>query len=243
MRLPTGRKWLARTRSWWRPRYLALAAVLILFAMVGSGSGMASQPLGASGTPSLVAIASPSAAITPQPTPTAGARRTPRPSATATPARAPAADISVAIQSRLAWVPYASSTFRFTAEIPPNWTFSETQTAGWAVIWGWDGSNIAVTWRPTPPGTTLALVTDEVWKSFHDSGFVLPTNEPGTIAGLPARILTADGPDTAGHPRHGIIGVVATETGRYRVELWSRPGTEDDDWTLFNTFLFAFAAT
>jgi hypothetical protein len=243
MRRPTGRKWLARTRSWWRPRYLALAAVLILFALVGGGSGMASQSLRASDSPPLAAMASPSPARTLQPVATANARPTPRPSPSATPARAPAADIRVAIESRLSWVPYASSTFRFAAEIPPDWAVSETQTPGWAVIWGWDGSNIAVTWRPTPPGTTLGVVTDEVWKSFHDSGFVLPTNEPGTIAGLPARILTADGPDAAGHLRHGIIGIVATDTGRYRVELWSRPGTEDDDWTLFNTFIFAFTTT
>jgi hypothetical protein len=59
---------------------------------------------------------------------------------------------------------------------------------------------------------------------------------------MEARILTADGSDAAGHLRHGIIGIAATATGRYRVELWSRPGTEDADMTLFNTFIFAFAA-
>ena len=243
MRRPMVRKWLARTRSWWRPRYAALGAVLILFALVGGGSGMASQPLRPSGSASLAAMASPSSGRTPQPLPTASSKPTPGPSPSSTPARAPAADIGAAIASRLSWVPYTSSTFRFTCEIPEVWTASETQTQGWAIFWGWDGSDIAITWRATPPGTTLNQITDEVWKSFHDSGFVLPTSEEGTIAGMPARILTANGSDAAGHPRHGVIGVAATATGRYRVELWSRPGTEDADMTLFNTFIFAFTPT
>jgi uncharacterized membrane protein YeaQ/YmgE (transglycosylase-associated protein family) len=120
---------------------------------------------------------------------------------------------------------------------------SEAQTQGWTIFSGWDDSNFSVTWRPIPQGTGLGEITDEVWKTMHDSGFTVVTNEPGTIAGLPARILTADGSTSTGHLRHGIIGIVATATGRYRVELWSRPGTESEDITLYNTFLFAFSMT
>ena len=242
MRRPSGRKWLARTRSWWRPRYVALAAVLILFALVGGGSGMAARPLGPAASRSLVAIASPSSMKSARPAVAASATPTNRPSPSSTPARAPAGDVGAAIASRLSWVSYSSATFRFSCQIPADWTASETQTPGWAIFWGWDDSDIAITWRPIPAGTTLSQITDEVWKSMHDNGFVVATDEPGTIAGMEARILTADGSDAAGHLRHGIIGIAATATGRYRVELWSRPGTEDADMTLFNTFIFAFAA-
>jgi hypothetical protein len=217
--------------------------VLILFALIGGGSGMAAGPLGPAASRSPVAIASPSSVKSALPAATASATPTTRPNPSPTPARAPAGDVGAAIASRLSWVPYSSATFRFSCQIPADWTGSETQTPDWAILWGWDDSDIAVTWRPIPAGTTLAQITDEVWKSMHDNGFVVATDEPGTIAGMEARILTADGSDAAGHLRHGIIGIAATATGRYRVELWSRPGTNDADMTLFNTFLFAFAPT
>ena len=74
----------------------------------------------------------------------------------------------------------------------------------------------------------------------HENGFTVIANDPGAIAGLPARILTVDCTTSLCHPRHGVICIVVTATGRYRVELLSRPGSEINDVKLFNAFLWTF---
>src|ERR1035437_6725288 len=50
-------------------------------------------------------------------------------------------------------------------------------------------------------------------------------SHPSTIAGLPARQLIANGRSSPGHQRHGIVGMIVTGDGRYRVEMWANPGT------------------
>jgi hypothetical protein len=123
---------------------------------------------------------------------------------------------------------------------PATWYASEDRQPGWATILGSDGSNINVTWRGIPGGTTLSDITAEVWNVWHSDGFTIEAIDPGVIAGYPARILTMDGLSPTGHPRHGIIGVFVTTTGRYRLELWSRPGSEMDDVALFNALVWTF---
>jgi hypothetical protein len=61
------------------------------------------------------------------------------------------------------------------------------------------------------------------------------------IDGLPAQILVVNGV-AAGQQRHGVVGIAANATGRYRIELWSRPGSEANDLTLFNAFAQTFSA-
>jgi hypothetical protein len=52
---------------------------------------------------------------------------------------------------------------------------------------------------------------------------------------LPATILIVNGQPYA-QPRHGVVGVFIVGAGRYRVELWSGQGNDEDDLALFNTF-------
>jgi hypothetical protein len=217
-------------------RWVTLAAGLaVLVAVIGS-SGLGSS------------LASTASATPASPTP-AQAVRSPLavgPAPSAAPSEAPptveppAGDIATALASRDSWASYSSINYRFRIKYPTDWHPSEDQIQGWTVISGWDDSNVSVTWRPIPTGTTLSDITDEVWKAMHENGFTVIANDPGAIAGLPARILTVDGTTSLGHPRHGVIGIVVTATGRYRVELWSRPGSEVNDVKLFNAFLWTF---
>jgi hypothetical protein len=121
-----------------------------------------------------------------------------------------------------------------------DWPVSETGTPGWAIFSGWDGSNISVTWRTIPLGTSLDAVAQEVRTAMYDSGFVIEGGNAGLIAGLPARILVLDGKSASGEARHGIVGIVVTATGRYRVELWSRPGTDAADGKLYDALIATF---
>jgi hypothetical protein len=143
--------------------------------------------------------------------------------------------------TRSSWATYTSTKYRLRVSYPADWTVSETRNEGYVVIFGWDDSNLFLTWRPVPRGTTLDVVTDEVWKAMHDGGFAVVSRYAETIAGLPAQILVLDGTAPSGHARHGIIGIVVTATGRYRIELWSRPGNEAADVTLFNSVVYTFA--
>jgi hypothetical protein len=212
---------------------MALGLGLGLLVVVGGSSAMA-----------------PRAAVLPAPTPShrvadlavavAAPSATASPSLGATATEPPAGDISPALESRPTWIAYSSSTYHFRIKYPTGWYASESQIQGWAVISGWDDSNASVTWRPIPRGTTLSDITDEVWKAMHDNTFTVIASDPGVIFGLPARILTVDGVSSLGHARHGIVGIVVTATGRYRVELWTRPGSELDDVKLYNSFLSAF---
>ena len=85
--------------------------------------------------------------------------------------------------------------------------------------------------RPNAWGAILARPESSLARPKHKT-----TTEP-------ARIMTVDGVSSLGHARHGIIGILVTATGRYRVELWTRPGSELDDVKLFNTLLSTFAIT
>ena len=242
MRRPIGRLGFASNWSRSLPRRVALAAGLALLIAIGGGSGMGSHPLGASGSSPARSSARPSATVetlsVASGTPVS---RTPIPSPTL--AHPPPDDIGAAIDSVASWAPYTSAAYRFTMKYPADWQVSETQTPGWAVFSGWDESNVSVTWRLVPRGTALGEIKDEVWKVMHDNGFTVDADNPGTIAGLPARILIANGTTPTGHARHGIIGIVVTATGRYRVELWSRPGTETGDMALYNILVSFFAMT
>jgi hypothetical protein len=219
-------------------RRATLAAGLALVVVVCASSGMGPRVSGqvaptASLTPENLTAAKAAPAPSPSPSPS------PSPEASAT--EQPAADITTALQSRPTWLTYSSSAYHFRINYPRGWYASENQIQGWAVISGWDDSNVSVTWRPIPRGTALGDITDEVWKAMHDNNFTVITSEPGVILGLPARILNVDGTTSLGHARHGIVGIVVTPAGRYRVELWTRPGSEQDDVTLFNSFLWTFA--
>lgn len=216
-----------------RTRLVSVVLAVACLATVGLGSGLALgwRPLEAR-TASAVPLSSSSRSVAA--TASAGSE------ASASPAPSPAVDIASAIASQSSWILYRSTAYRFSILHPPDWGVSETQTPGWAIISGWDSSNLSVTWRTIPSGTTLSQVTDEVWKAMHDAGFTVDDSEPGMIAGLPARILTLNGTTAAGHPRHGIIGIVVTATGRYRLELWTRPGSEAADVTLYDAFLWTF---
>lgn len=221
-------------RGRWLARRITLAACLGLLLVVCGSSGMGPR---VSGAVAATATASHHVEDVAAASPTV----TPSPSPEVTSTEPPAGDIATALQSRPSWPAYSSSAYHFRINYPKGWYASENQIQGWAVISGWDDSNMAITWRPIPQGTTLGDLTDEVWKAMHDSGFTVVMSEPGVICGLPARILTADGTTSIGQTRHGIIGIVATATGRYRVELWTRPGTEQDDVTLFDWLLWGFA--
>lgn len=237
---PLGRLGFASNWSRGLPRRVALASGLALLVVIGGGSGMGPHPLGASTSSSARASTRPLATVEGL----SLASSTPvsrTPSASPTLAHPPPDDIGAAMDTLASWVTYKSATYRFTIKYPADWQASETQTPGWAVFSGWDESNVSVTWRTVAQGTTLGEITDEVWKVMHDNGFTVDADDPGTIAGLPARILIANGTTSTGHARHGIIGIVVTATGRYRVELWSRPGSETGDMALYNILVSTFA--
>jgi hypothetical protein len=210
-----------------------LGAGLALLVVTSAASGMGSLPLqaqpAASSSPTSISVATPSASPT--------ASSTPSPS----PTESPAWDIEQALMTRASWANYTSTRYKFKVSYPAGWTVSETRNEGWVVIFGGDDSNLSFTWRPVPRGTTLSVVTDEVWKALHDGGFAVVDRYQETIAGLPAQILVLEGAAPSGHARHGIIGIVVTATGRYRVELWSRPGNDVVGLTLFKSVASTFA--
>jgi len=230
---PMGRLGFAAGKSLRLARWLALAVAVALVVAVVASSGAGRPLVGyASPTP-----ASPTARAVKT---TAAVTASPSPTEAGPTVEPPARDIPIALASRSSWATYTSKNYRFSINYPADWAPSENQIQGWTVISGWDDSNVSVTWRPIPIGTTLSDITDEVWKAMHDNGFTVIASDPGAIAGLPARILTADGNTSLGHPRHGIIGIVATPKGRYRIELWTRPGSEADDVKLFNALVWTF---
>ena len=223
---------VSRGRRLLRPS--ALVAGLALLVVTAAASGMGSLPLRAQPTASSspsggISVASPSASPT--------ATSTPSPS----PTESPAWDIEQALTARASWTNYTSTKYRFRVSYPADWTVSETRNEGWVVIFGSDNSNLSFTWRPIPRGTTLSVVTDEVWKAMHDGGFAVVSRYGEIVAGLPAQILVLEGTAPSGHARHGMIGIVVTATGRYRIELWSRPGNEAAGVTLFNSVALTFA--
>lgn len=239
---PMGRIWFAANKSRWLVRPAALLAVFVTLAAVVAGSGLSPRALGTAAGPTSSPSASHTAAPSSSPSASASSLRvavtspTPWPSAT----EGPAADIPAALATRTTWATYSSATYHFRIKYPTTWYASEDRQPGWATILGSDGSNINVTWRAISGGTTLSDITAEVWSVWHSDGFAIEAIDPGVIAGLPARILTMDGMSPTGHPRHGIIGVFVTTTGRYRVELWSRPGSDMDDAALFNALVWTF---
>jgi hypothetical protein len=235
---PMGRIGIAVSRGRRLLRPSVLAAGLALLVVTAAGSGMDSLPLAAPPSGPAAAPSAPGSFIS---VASASVRPTRNPNASPTLAEPPAQDIEMALATRASWATYKSTTYRFRVSYPADWAVSETQTPGWATFSGWDGSNLSLTWRPIPKGTTLSVVTDEVWKAMHDNGFTVISSYEGTIAGLPARILVLDGTAPSGHARHGLIGIVVTATGRYRVEVWSRPGTEAAEVTLFDTVVDTFA--
>ena len=216
-----------------------MAAGAVLLVVVGGSFEITGRPT--HGTPSASSVPTARSSATSLAKPVSAASAvTSSPSASPTPALSPAADIGTALSSPWSWVSYTSRTYRFTIKHPIDWTASETQTQGWAIFSGWDDSNLSVTWRPISRATSLNDITAEVSKTMLDAGYTIGASETGTIAGQAAQILTLDGTSSPGHPRHGIIGIVATASGRYRVELWSRPGSDGNDRTLFDTFASTF---
>jgi hypothetical protein len=147
----------------------------------------------------------------------------------------------MAIASQTSWIRYQSKTYKFSIKHPTDWTAPVTPIPGWDSFFDRDGSNLVVTWRAVTKGTTLATVTDEVWKTMNSSGYTVVSKEAGTIVGQPAQVLTVDGNATTGQKRHGTVGILVTATGRYRIELWTRPGADAEDITLFNMFVLTFA--
>ena len=147
----------------------------------------------------------------------------------------------MAIASVSSWVRYVSRTYKFSIKHPTDWTAPTTPIPGWDSFFDRDGSNLVVTWRAVTKGTTLTTVTNEVWKAMNDSGNTVVGKQTGSIAGQPAQILMVDGKATTGQPRHGTVGLLVTATGRYRIELWTRPGADAEDVTLFNAFVGTFA--
>jgi hypothetical protein len=226
---------IGHTRA--QARWIGLAGALALLAVVGAGSGMGAGPA------ATLAPATPTPTATPLPTllPRATPTPTPTPYPTPTLAEPPAADIDAAIMTQGSWIPYRSTAYKFAVWYPADWVVSETQTPGWVIFSGWDGSNLSTTWRAVTPGTTLNVVTNEVWAAMKDAGFIVDGYDGGTIEGLPSIVLTVDGRTTTGQARHGIIGLVVTDTGRYRIEVWSRPGTEKEDVALYKAFARYFA--
>jgi len=219
-------------------RQVTLLAALVILATAVAGSGLSPRAVGTATSPS--PSPSPSAAHTVAPSPSVPQVAAASPTPWASPSEPPAADITAALASKTSWASYSSATYHFRIKYPAGWYANEDRQPGWATILGWDESNINVTWRAIPSGTTLSDITAEVWNVWHADGFTIETMDPGVIAGLPARILTMDGTTPTGHPRHGIIGVFVTTTGRYRVELWSRPGSDYDDATLFKALIWTF---
>jgi hypothetical protein len=211
--------------------YAGLALVALIVGSSGMGPSRSAGMAPASQS-SEQAGPVPSPAVSPSPSRTPGSELP-----TSEP---PAMDITTAIGSRDRWVPYLSVNYHFKIKYPADWKASEDQIQGWTVISGWDDSNISITWRSIPAGTTLGDITDEVWKAMHDNGFTVIGSAAGTIVGLPARILTVDGTNSLRHARHGIVGIVVTPTGRYRVELWSRPGSEARVVELYGALVATF---
>lgn len=240
---------IATTRP--RPRLVALAAGLVLLVVVGGSSGVNARLPIASPSPSHRASPSPvlpATWVAEKPNSTTVAEKANLgtisvASSSPSPAQPTSADIEPALASRASWVGYTSRTYRFVIEHPADWPASETETPGWAIFTGWDESDIAITWRAIPLETSLQAVTDEVRTAMYDSGFAVEDGASGLIAGLPARILVLDGKSPSGEERHGIVGVVVTATGRYRVELWSRPGTDAADMKLFDALTATFDTT
>ena len=74
----------------------------------------------------------------------------------------------------------------------------------------------------------------------HDLGYTVVDTKPATVSGRQARILTVDGPASAVKPRHGLVALVVTTTGRYRIELWTSPGGDAAAAILFDEFLGTF---
>ena len=236
-----------------RPRPIAAAAGLVLLVLVGGSSGAVSRLPEPSPSPSRSALPSQAhaeawAAEKPNSTTvvekaSAGAVSVTAASPSPSLAQTTSADIEPAFASRSAWIIYQSKTYKFVIERPADWPASETATPGWAIFSGWDDSDIAVTWRTVPIGTTLDAVAEEVRTAMSDSGFATDGGGSSLIAGLPARILVLDGKSSSGQARHGIIGIVVTATGRYRVELWSRPGADVADAKLYDALIGTFAIT
>jgi hypothetical protein len=142
----------------------------------------------------------------------------------------------MAIATRDSWVTYTSQTYRFSIEHPTAWTVSEAQVPGWTLISSRDGSTLELTWRTVPAGTTLDVVTAELWKTMTNTGYTVVDSVPGTVAGRQARLLTVDG-NSGGKQRHGNIALIVTSTGRYRIELWTAPGGDAGSAKLFNLLM------
>jgi hypothetical protein len=123
---------------------------------------------------------------------------------------------------------------------PRDWVVSETRSANWATVFDRENTYLALTWRSIPAGTTLTAVTQEVRKTMTDTGYTVASSTAGTIGAIPAQIMIVDG-SAAGQKRHGVVGVAVNKTGRYRIELWTNPGSAADDLTLFNDFVLTFA--
>ena len=231
---------IVRTRLKWfggrlGSRWIAVVACLAAVALIVAASGIgfrvigqaAATPAGATGamaaavnsaTPDISAVPSDSAAQSPTP------EISTQPSI---------ADVAMAIASQSSWLAYPSASYGFSIKHPTDWTVTENPSAGWVVAFtDVDGSKFQVSWRAISKGTTLATVTDEVWKTMHDSGYTVVDSVPRPISRQLGQILTVDGPQ-----RHGVVGLMLTPTARYRVELWTNPGADEMDATLFAAFL------
>jgi hypothetical protein len=214
---------------------VALGLCLVAAVLVGGGSALMPGSV-VTPAPSLLAVATSSATATALPT----AVPTPSPTATPTAALPASAAVAMAIASRSSWILYNSKAFKFIVAHPADWTVSETQAPGWAIISSRDNTPLQITWRAVSAGTTLTTVTAELWKTMHDTGYTVVDSGPATVAGRQAEILTVDGPATSAKPRHGLIAVMVTTSGRYRIELWTSPGGDAAAAILFNDFLETF---
>jgi len=146
----------------------------------------------------------------------------------------------MAIASRSSWVVYKSTAYKFSVAHPADWTVSETQVPGWAIISSRDSTPLQITWRSVTAGTTLETVTDELWKTMDDTGYVVLDEATATVAGHQANVLSVEGPANATRQRYGLIALVVTSTGRYRIELWTSPGGDAATQILFDDFLASF---
>lgn len=196
---------------------------------------MVARPL-ATLKPSPLAVATASTSASPSVVVVA----TPSPTSTATMAPPSSAAVAMAIASRSSWITFKSATFKFIVAHPADWTVSETQVPGWAIISSRDSTPLQITWRAITSGTTLDTVSAELWKTMHDLGYTVVDTKPATVSGRQASILTVDGPASAAKPRHGLVALVVTTTGRYRIELWTSPGGDAAAAILFNEFLGTF---
>ena len=226
---------LGKLRGWAQPGRIALGLCLVAAVLVGGGSALKPGPA-ATPAASLLAAATTSATATASPIviPTAS------PTATPTAVLPSSAAVAMAIASRSSWILYKSTAFKFVVAHPADWTVSETQAPGWAIISSRDNTPLQITWRAVSTGTTLTTVAAELWKTMHDTGYTVVDSGPTTLAGRQAEILTVDGPSTSAKPRHGLIAVMVTTSGRYRIELWTSPGGDAAAAVLFNDFLETF---